>query len=126
MVLYFLVVLYDYYVLPIARLELRDILPGSLFASVGMLVVTLFYSIYVNLIANYNIIYGSLSAIVALLFWFWLLSWVMVLGILFNKVWSDTLDLAPRKKARKGGISRKEKDFVGKGQFRSRSNSRLR
>lgn len=120
LVLYFLVVLYDYYVLPIARLELRDILPGSLFASIGMLVVTLFYSIYVGLIANYNIIYGSLSAIVALLFWFWLLSWVLVLGILFNKVWSDTLDLAPSKKKRKGGIARKEKDFVGKGQFHTK------
>ncbi|MCH3955676.1 MAG: YihY/virulence factor BrkB family protein [Eubacterium sp.] len=124
LVLYFLVVLYDYYVLPIARLEIRDILPGSVFASLGMLIMTLFYSIYVNLIANYDIIYGSLSAIVALLFWFWLLSWVMVLGILFNKVWSDTLDLAPHKPKRRGGISRKEKDFVGKGQFHARRRKR--
>lgn len=119
LVLYFLVILYDYYVLPIARLELRDILPGSIVASIGMLVVTLFYSIYVDLIANYNIIYGSLSAIVAMLFWFWLLSWVLVLGILFNKVWSDTADLAPHGRGhRRGGISRNEKRFVNKGKWR--------
>ncbi len=122
LVLYFLVVLYDYYALPITRLELRDIMPGTIFASLGMLVVTLFYSIYVGLIAHYNIIYGSLSAIVALLFWFWLLSWVVVLGILFNKVWSDTLDLAPKKSARRrGGIAQKEKEFVGKGHLHKRT-----
>ena len=89
-VLYFICVLYNYYVLPIEKMSLNDILPGSLFGVAGMVIVTFFYSLYANYIVNYNIIYGSLSSMVALLFWFYFLSWVLVLGILFNKVWRDT------------------------------------
>ncbi|WP_303857928.1 YihY/virulence factor BrkB family protein [Aminicella lysinilytica] len=89
-VLYFLVVLYNYYVLPIERMSLRDIVPGSLFGAAGMVIVTFFYSIYVDYIVHYNLIYGSLSSIVALLFWFYFLAWALALGILFNKVWKDT------------------------------------
>jgi len=89
-VLYFLVVLYNYYVLPIERMSLKDIVPGSLFGAAGMVIVTFFYSVYTNYIVNYSLIYGSLSSIVALLFWFYFLAWALALGILFNKVWKDT------------------------------------
>lgn len=89
-VLYFLMVSYNYYVLPNEKMAFREILPGSLFGAVGMLVVTIFYSFYANYTVNYDIIYGSLASIVALLFWFYFLSWALCLGILFNKVWKDT------------------------------------
>ena len=88
--LYFLMVSYNYYVLPVDRMNFREIIPGSLFGAIGMLVVTIVYSVYVNYTVNYDIIYGSLASIVALLMWFYFLSWVMCLGILFNKVWKDT------------------------------------
>lgn len=89
-VLYFLMISYNYYVLPIERLKFREIIPGSLLCAVGMLVVTIAYSYYANYIVNYNIIYGSLASIVALLFWFYFLSWAMCIGVMFNKVWKDT------------------------------------
>lgn len=89
-VLYFLVVLYNYYVLPIERMSVRDIIPGSIFGATGMVIITFFYSIYTNYIVNYSLIYGSLSSIVALMFWFYFLAWALALGILFNKVWKDT------------------------------------
>ena len=89
-VLYFLMVSYNYYVLPSDRVTFREIVPGSIFASIGMLIVTIAYSAYTNYVANYNIIYGSLATIVALLFWFYFLAWVLALGMLFNKVWKDT------------------------------------
>ena len=88
--LYFLMVSYNYYVLPNEKLKFREIVPGSIFGAIGMLVVTIIYSIYAENLANYNIIYGSLASFVALLFWFYFLSWVLCLGILFNKVWKDT------------------------------------
>lgn len=90
MALYFLMVSYNYYVLPTERKTFKEILPGSVFASIGMLVVTILYSNYTSYVANYDIIYGSLASIVALLFWFYFLSWVIWIGILFNKVWEDT------------------------------------
>lgn len=88
--LYFLMVSYNYYLLPTEKLPFRKMLPGSLFASVGMMLVTLCYSKYANSLANYDILYGALSSVVAILFWFYLLVWVLCLGILFIKVLDDT------------------------------------
>lgn len=88
--LYFLMVSYNYYVLPTERMGFREIVPGSIFGAIGMLVVTIVYSNYANYTVNYDIIYGSLASIVALLMWFYFLSWALCLGILFNKVWKDT------------------------------------
>ncbi|MEG0918689.1 MAG: YihY/virulence factor BrkB family protein [Anaerovoracaceae bacterium] len=88
--LYFFTIGYNYYFLPINRVRFKDLIPGTIFASIGLLLVTLFYSLYMNNLANYNILYGSLASIIALMFWFYLLSWVLALGILFNKVWADT------------------------------------
>lgn len=88
--LYFLMVCYIYYIMPSEKVPFRKVLPGSLFACVGMLLVTLLYSKYINNIADYDILYGTLSSIVAILFWFYFLAWVLCLGILFNKVLDDT------------------------------------
>lgn len=73
--------------------KISGMLPGSIFSAVGMVLVTLIYSKYTNYAmtaGNYNIIYGSLATIVALLFWFYFISWVQCLGVLFNKVLIDT------------------------------------
>lgn len=89
-VLYFLLVSYLYYVLPYDKLNFKEVLPGSFLGAVGMLIVTICYSAYANYAVNYDIIYGSLASIVALMFWFYFLSWAIGLGIIFNKVWKDT------------------------------------
>lgn len=99
LMLYFLMVSFNYYIIPSKRLPFRKILPGSIFASVGMLLVTLVYAKYTNSIANYDIIYGTLSSVAAILFWFFFLAWVMCLGVLVNKVWGDTEEFSKRKPA---------------------------
>ncbi len=88
--LYFLMVSYNYYMLPTEKVRFRDIVPGSIFAAIGFWAVTYFYSIYTSISTNYDIIYGSFSNIVALMFWFWFLSWVICLGVSFNRVWWAT------------------------------------
>lgn len=94
--LYFLMVSYNYYILPSTRVPFRKVLPGSIFASGGMMIVTVIYARYTTHIANYDIIYGALSSIVAVLFWFYFLAWVLCLGILVNKVWDDTESFSKR------------------------------
>ncbi len=89
-VLYFLVVFYLYYAMPNVKMTARELLPGTVFGSTGMIIVTLIYAWYTDYIVRYNIIYGSLSSIAGLLFWFYFLSWVLVLGILINKVVKET------------------------------------
>lgn len=88
--LYFLMISYNYYVLPTVRVRFRDIVPGSIFASVGFLVVTYGYNIYTKLSGSYNILYGSFSNIVVLMFWFWFISWVLCLGVTVNRMWWAT------------------------------------
>ncbi len=96
--LYFMLVLHNYWMLPnynlrIPRLSISDVFPGSVFAAVGMVLVTYVYSMYNgSRSAQMSALYGSLSSVVALMIWFYILSWVMILGMLFNKVWMDTRD----------------------------------
>lgn len=88
--IYFLMVSLNYYLLPRVKKKYKDIMPGSVFSSIGMMVVTVGYSIYASHAVNYDLIYGSLASIVALMFWLYFISWVLCLGILVNKAWEDT------------------------------------
>jgi len=79
-----------YFVLPVGHRRYREVLPGAIFCALGMVIVTMFYSIYTATAVNNNIVYGSMASIAALMFWFYFISWVLILGIFFNKVWKDT------------------------------------
>lgn len=91
-VLYFLMVSYNYWIMPTVRVTFRSIIPGSVFASIGLLVVTMAYARYATSLAGYDILYGALSSVIALMIWFFLIAWVLFLGVLCNKVWGDTSD----------------------------------
>ena len=66
---------------------LRAVLPGALFATIGILIVTWLYSLYISRATNYNVLYGAFSNIVAMMLWFYLISWVLCIGMMFNKSW---------------------------------------
>lgn len=108
--LYFLMISYNYYVLPSIRVRYRDIVPGSVFASIGFLAVTFVYNIYTARSVNYDILYGSFSNIVVLMFWFWFIAWVMCLGVTINRVWwatrkYDAIPIAPEAAAKRKPIN---------------------
>ena len=58
--------------------------PGSLFASILWILLTLLFGIYVTNFGNYNATYGSLGAIVVMLTWLYLSSYVLLFGAELN------------------------------------------
>ncbi len=73
-----------YVISPSAKLKSKDVTKGALFTTIGWVIATYFYSIYVNEIAAYNVFYGSLSSIIVLMIWIYLLSNILVIGIAIN------------------------------------------
>ncbi len=60
------------------------ITPGSAFAALGWLLLTLGFGFYVANFGNYNATYGSLGAVVVLLTWLYLSSYVLLFGAEMN------------------------------------------
>jgi membrane protein len=86
-ILFFVVILANYYLLPRIRVPVRAVLPGAVVATIGIMTVTWFYSLYISRATNYNLLYGAFSNIVAMMLWFYLISWVLCIGMMFNKSW---------------------------------------
>ena len=58
--------------------------PGSLFAAFAWLLLTLGFGVYVANVDDYSATYGSLSAIVVLLTWLYLSSYILLIGAELN------------------------------------------
>ena len=85
--LFFIVILANYYLLPRIRVPVAAVLPGAIFATIGILIATWLYSLYISKATNYNVLYGAFSNIVAMMLWFYIISWVLCIGMMFNKSW---------------------------------------
>ncbi len=73
-----------YHVGPNRSQKLADVWPGALFATLLWFVSTLLFSLYVQHLARYNDIYGSVATFVVLLVWMYLLSSIVTIGCEFN------------------------------------------
>ncbi|MCR5182454.1 MAG: YihY/virulence factor BrkB family protein [Clostridia bacterium] len=85
--LLYLVISVLFYTLPSLRLPYRQVIPGTLVTSVGIILVSAIYNFYMRFNVNYDILYGSLAGAVGLLIWLWAVGWVILIGIVFNRVW---------------------------------------
>lgn len=57
---------------------------GALFTSIAWLVSTFLYSYYVLYFSHYDIFYGSLSNIIVMMMWIYILSYSLVIGIVIS------------------------------------------
>ncbi|WLR58361.1 YihY/virulence factor BrkB family protein [Pseudalkalibacillus hwajinpoensis] len=74
------VFMFIYYYAPNKRLNYKDVLLGSVFASVFWQLVSLAFSYYINNFSNYSATYGSLGGVIALMLWFYLTGLVIIIG----------------------------------------------
>jgi membrane protein len=83
------------------------ITPGSLFTAVTWLILTLGFGFFVSKFGNYDKTYGSLGAVIVLLTWMYLSSYVLLLGAELNselehQTVADTVEVAPKALAERG------------------------
>lgn len=62
----------------------KAIMPGALLAMASWLAVSIGFSVYVENFSNYSLIYGTLGAVIVLLIWLYMTSFVLILGAEFN------------------------------------------
>lgn len=58
--------------------------PGSLLAVALWAVASIAFSVYLGNFGSYNRIYGSIGAVIALLMWFYISAYIVLLGAVFN------------------------------------------
>ena len=85
-----------YKYLPNRKLKFKNILVGTVFASLGWVCVSLLFSFYVNNFANYEKVYGSLGGIFALIIWLNISALIILLGGELNAI-SSTLESEEKK-----------------------------
>ncbi len=78
-----------YVIAPDERIRSKYVNKGSLFTTIGWLIVTVILSYYINNVARFDLVYGNLANLVILLFWFYVLAYIFVIGLCINK---DTVE----------------------------------
>jgi membrane protein len=64
--------------------KLRNVWPGAILATILWGATTMGFGWYVRNIANYNVLYGTVGAVAALLVWMYLLSIIALIGCEYN------------------------------------------
>ncbi len=77
-----LINLYKY--TPNKKIKTKDVIPGSIIATLVWLFISFFYSYYTNNYSNYEVIYGSIGGIIVLITWLYLSSWSILIGLEVN------------------------------------------
>lgn len=108
MLLIFLGLILCYMFGPNARYRDRisEVVPGALLASALWIIVSLALSLYLANFGNYNRIYGSLGAVVALMMWFYVSAWVALLGAALNEALKRDIVPAQKDEAAEKATSR--------------------
>jgi len=79
-----------YKFIPNKRLEFKNVIVGSIFATVGWVTISLLFSYYVNTFANYEKVYGSLGGVIALIGWLYINTLIILLGGELNAISSNS------------------------------------
>ena len=83
LILYFNIELM-YVIAPDQEIPAKTTKKGAIFTSICWILATEIFAFYVEKFARYDIFYGSISNILVLLLWVYLLSYIFVLGMVIN------------------------------------------
>jgi len=80
MVLSFVAFFFAYWLIPARRIQPKYIVPGAIFAAILFEAVKIGFNVYIENFTEYNLIFGSLGAVIAFLFWVYLSANILLLG----------------------------------------------
>ena len=73
-----------YTIAPSIKINSKSTTSGALFTTIIWTITTAIFSYYLKYFANYSAIYGSLSNLIILMMWLYIISYVFVLGLAIN------------------------------------------
>ena len=75
-----------YYFVPNKKQKIRNQIPGAIFASMGWILFSLFFSLYVDKINKFESFYGAMTTMALLMLWLYGCMYVLFIGGLINSV----------------------------------------
>ncbi|MGY3718011.1 YihY/virulence factor BrkB family protein [Sutcliffiella cohnii] len=79
-IILFFVFIALYFVAPNVKLQLRHVLVGALFTTIGWMTVSYLFGYYVSNFGNYSAMYGGLGGIIVMLIWFYISGLLIIIG----------------------------------------------
>ena len=86
---FFFILMLMYKLIPTRKLKYIQVLPGALYAILGLFIISIGFSFYVANFSNYSLIYGSLSTIMILMLWLYISAMIIIQGAILNKILID-------------------------------------
>lgn len=81
-----LVIIYGVYVMTMPKGARKSLMPGAVFASVLLVLVSMVFSWFIGLSSKYPLVYGSLASVIILMFWLYICGNILIMGNVFNVV----------------------------------------
>ncbi len=81
-----IILTFVYRFIPKHHYKLRSQILGALFAAVACNIVSIFYSIYVEVFTGFSLMYGSLTTVVLAMLWIYACMYSILIGAMINKI----------------------------------------
>ena len=84
MLIIFIIIKTVYSLAPDSRIDRKTTTKGALFTTLLFTISTAIFTFYVSNFSHYDVFYGSISNIIILMLWIYILSYILVIGIAIN------------------------------------------
>lgn len=84
-----LVIFWGVYAVSKRRSDRYAVLPGAVLATVGTVLMSFAFSVFIGASTRYPLVYGSLASVILLMFWLYLCCQIIYIGAAFNIVLRD-------------------------------------
>ena len=78
----FLLLVYKF--VPKSKYKIKKQVPGAIIASIGWIIISKIFSVYLSLFKGFSIMYGSLTTIILIMMWVYLCIYIILIGAEIN------------------------------------------